>query len=131
MGKKYASLEMVDRVERLLRERFSKDEVVRPHTIELRSKNWEGGYIDHNQAEAALEILAPEPGQRVPLGDSNLIRSTAIRHLSLLRPSDRLPKEWWYDGPACNYFPVFPLAHQFLARNCPLIHDFIFGSRDP
>ena len=103
MDRYSASAEMIDRVEWCICEKFKKPEMVNPSRIERRCG------IDHKQAYAALESIAPHPGEtslwKICNGQHELIR---ISHGT----------EWWY---ACNYSQTTHKSKYFEER---LLEDF-------
>ena len=103
MGKKCAGNKTIDRVSEILRklaEKGLKPGMVNPHRIEKMSKE-EGEPIDHNQAEAALEVMAFHPGKPSEWDGHILIRS--VSH----------PNEWWLQ---CDYSPMTHIAKNFEER---------------
>ncbi|MGB9778524.1 MAG: hypothetical protein ACPLW8_03880 [Candidatus Bathyarchaeales archaeon] len=103
MGGYSASAKMIDRVERCICEKFKKPEMVNPSRIEKRCG------IDHKQAYAALESIAPHPGEtglwKICDGQHELVR---ISHGT----------EWWY---ACHYSEATHKTKYFEEK---LLEDF-------
>lgn len=116
----------IDKVLRCIAECFNQCEEVTPWLVQQRSTGWRGGYIDWREALAALESLAPEPGQHMNHEGlpSSLTRSNRLRDLRF----NRYPRRWWYDKEGCEVYPVFHLVHQTLARRFPLLHNLLFSS---
>jgi hypothetical protein len=114
----------IDKVLLCIKECFNKCERVTHWIVQERSRDWRRGYIDRREALAALESLAPTPGEPVRYEelDSCLTRSNNLRDLLL----NAYPKEWWYDAEGCEVFPVFPLIHEILARRFPILHSLLF-----
>lgn len=104
MGRDSASAKMIDKVEECICKKFNKPELVNPSRIERRCG------IDHNQAHAALQSIAPHPGKpghwKICEGKHDLIRTTAYK------------PEWWY---ACNYSETTHKSKYFEER---ILEDF-------
>lgn len=97
--KKYASEDMVQRVEDCICSKFTKPELVNPSRVEGRCG------IDHHQAEEALETISPDPGK------PGLWKICDEKH-DLIKSSTR-PKEWWY---ACDYSIMTHISKYFEER---------------
>lgn len=104
MGKKSASVEMIEKVETCICTKFQKPELVNPSRIARRCR------IDHNQAEAALESTAPH------MGEPGLWKICREKH-ELIRSSTHT-REWWY---ACNFSPMTHIIKYFEER---ILEDF-------
>jgi hypothetical protein len=119
----------IDKVLQCIAERFNQCEEVTPWLVQERSVGWRGGYIDWREALAALESLAPEPGEHMHHEElpSSLTRSNRLRDLLLNECPKKWPKKWWYDAQGCEFFPVFPIPHSVIAKRFPRLHALLFS----